>query len=536
MYEMNNSPTQSSSQLPPAMDLKPKYNDRESRIRNEALYFIGVSFLYGIFFTFCMYRNLFGATFLLYVIATVGVLCLFSQKINYKTNKETIIYFVLTILFGISTCITANLLLQFFNWCFVIMLFLLAMISQFFEKRDWNFGSYFIYLTRLFFSTIGYTFLPVSETFANLKNRKKMNHKRIVLILAGMFSALAALFIIFPLLLSSDMIFRNMFDRLFSVFSLTKLFSNLGTIIGLFITFILGFTLIYAFFYASCHAEYPEHPERHIPHCHPITGITFSTIIATIYLLYSGIQIIYLFAGTELPDGITYSEYAHSGFWQLVIVALINVCIVLGCMYLFSENICLKLILTVISACTYIMILSAAWRMYLYVKAYHLTFLRVLVFCSLAGLSIIMLGVILSIYIKKFPLVRFMIGVITCGYLVFSFAQPDYWIAKYNVSHIRHMSASDLDYLLYGLSLDAALAISEISTEQLSGEGFYDNEYINSDAGLYLTGGVNSSIYNYYKTIYENNKNLSFRKANYSRIRARRIAYEKLRELYNQNI
>lgn len=524
MYEINKNP---------ATSPEPKYNDREIQIRKEAFYFIGISFLYGILFTFCMYRNLFGATFLLYVIATVGVLYLFSQKINYKINKETIIYFSLTILFGISTCITANLLLQFLNWCFVILLFLLAMISQFFEKRDWNFGSYFIYLTKLFFSTIGYIFLPVSETFANLKKKKKINHKQTIPVLAGIFSALAALFIIFPLLLSSDMIFRNMFDRFFSVFNLIKLCSNLGTIIGVFITFILGFTLIYAFFYASCHAAYPEHPERHIPHYHPITGITFSSIIAAIYLLYSGIQIIYLFAGTGLPDGITYSEYAHSGFWQLVIVALINVCMVLGCMYLFRENGYLKLILTVISACTYIMILSAAWRMYLYVKAYHFTFLRVLVFYSLAGLSIIMLGVILSIYLKKFPLVRFMIGVITCGYLIFSFSQPDYWIAKYNVSHIRQMSASDLDYLLYGLSPDAAPAISKIRADQLSGEGFYDNEYTNSDAGSYLNGGMNENIYNYYKTIYEDNKNLSFRKANYSRIRARNIAYEKLKELYN---
>ncbi|XCP87067.1 DUF4173 domain-containing protein [Roseburia hominis] len=492
-----------------------------------------------------MYKNLFGTTFLLYAAGTVGVLYLFSEKINLKVNKETKIYFIEIILFGLSTCITASKLLQFFNWCFVIMLLLLAMISQFFEKRQWNLGSYFIYLAKLFFSTIGYTFLPVSEAFTSLKSKKKADHKKVKPVIFGIIAAVSALFIIFPLLLSSDMIFRTVFAKMFSPFNLIESFSNIDTVIGISITFIFGFTLIYALFYASCHAQYPEQPNRNMPYFHPITGITFSGIIAGIYLLYSGIQITYLFMGAGLPAGITYSEYARSGFWQLMLVAFINVCLVLGCMYLFSENKGLKILLTVISCCTYIMICSADWRMYLYVKAYHLTFLRVCVFYSLVILAILMLGVIISIYVKKFPLTHYIIGVITCGYLLFSFAQPDYWIAKYNVSHIQHMNVSDLDYLLYGLSLDAVPAISEIKAEQLSGEGFgfqsegsliysdmIDRQNDSSTLGETIVAEqINSNIYDYYRTIYDNNKDLAFRKANYSRIRAKNIAYDKLKEL-----
>lgn len=532
MYELNNGPIQNPSETSLIIDFKPKYNEKESKIRGESLYFIGISFLYGILFAFCMYRNLFGATFLLYAAATVGVLYLFIDKINFKVNKETKIYFIATILFGISTCITASKILQFFNWCFVIVLLLLAMVSQFFADRDWNLGTYILYLTKLFFSTIGYTFLPISETYANLKDKKRVNHKKLGLVLAGIIFAALALFIIFPLLLSSDMIFNNMFSNVFVLFNPSKFFSNISTVLGILLTFALGFTLIYAFFYASCHAEYPAHPKRCMPYFHPITGITFSAIIAAIYLLYSGIQILYLFAGTGLPEGITYSEYARSGFWQLVIVAFINVCMVLSCMYLFQENRWLKIVLTVISLCTYIMIVSAAWRMYLYVKAYHLTFLRVLVFFSLAVLAIIMSGVIVNIYHKKFPLVHYMIAVVTCGYLIFSFAQPDYWIAKYNISHIQQMNAFDLDYLLYGLSLDAAPAISEIRPEQLSGDGFYDEDYLNYNREIDTAVEIDSSIYNYYKTIYDSNKDISPRKANYSRMRARKIAYEKLKELH----
>ena len=45
----------------------------------------------------------------------------------------------------------------------------------------------------------------------------------------------------------------------------------------------------------------------------PVTGITFTGIMAAVYVLYSGIQIVVLFLrlDTGLPDGVTYSQYAH---------------------------------------------------------------------------------------------------------------------------------------------------------------------------------------------------------------------------------
>ena len=44
-----------------------------------------------------------------------------------------------------------------------------------------------------------------------------------------------------------------------------------------------------------------------------------------------------------------------------------------------GENVALRVVLTVFSACTYVMIASAAMRMLLYVDAYSLSFLRILV-------------------------------------------------------------------------------------------------------------------------------------------------------------
>lgn len=496
-------------------------NDREQFIKANFRYFGSISILYGILFAFCMYRNLFGATFLIYAAATVGVLVLFLGKIEMKLKRAAALYFAGVILCGISTCITSSCMLQWLNWCCVIGLLVLAMLRQFFDESRWNIISYVLNASVLFFTTIGYSFLPASETKRYAQKGKIKKDRRMKLVFTGIAAALGTLVIILPLLISSDMIFRGLFERFTGMFRMEKILPNLWTICGIVFTAFVGFALIYAFFYASCHAKFPAERERIIPRCPAMTGISFAAVIGGIYMFYCGVQIVYLFFGSEgkLPPGITYSEYARAGFWQLAAVAFLNIVMVLACMYLFEENRILKALLALICGLTFIMTASAAYRMYLYVAAYHLTFLRLLVFWALFILTVIMGGVVLGIYRKHFPLVRYMITVSVCGYLVFSFARPDYVTAKYNVDHMAVIGEDDLDYMLYGLSLDVSAVISEIEV---------NDTYAKDD--MELQGIVKGQLYGYFRTISENNEGIYLRKANYSRIRAKQTADEYLEQ------
>jgi hypothetical protein len=94
-------------------------------------------------------------------------------------------------------------------------------------------------------------------------------------------------------------------------------------------------------------------------------------------------------------------------------------------------------------------------RMVLYIKTYHLTFLRILVLWGLLVLTALFAGVILTLFQKNFSLFRYSVVVVTVCYLGLSFAHPDYWIAKYNVSHQNKAIAMDSGYLR-DLSADAA--------------------------------------------------------------------------------
>ena len=201
----------------------------------------------------------------------------------------------------------------------------------------------------------------------------------------------------------------------------------------------------------------------------PVTGITFTAVLAVIYVFYSMIQIIFLFLrpGSGLPDGMTYSQYAHEGFWQLLFVSVINFAAVLICMQVFGENRMLRILLCVISVCTCVMILSAAYRMMLYVGEYNLTFLRVLVLWFLAVLMLIFFGVIYSIFRRRFRLFKYIMLIVSVMYIGFSFSHVDRIIAGYNISNTESMNSEDVYYLMYGLSADAAPEIAQMNVGEL---------------------------------------------------------------------
>ena len=114
--------------------------------------------------------------------------------------------------------------------------------------------------------------------------------------------------------------------------------------------------------------------------------------------------------------------------------ALMNLVLVLTGLGFFRESRVLKGILLVISLCTFVMIASSAYRMLLYISVYQLTFLRILVLWALCTIAFLMAGVVGKTLKDAFPLFRYGLAVITCCYLVLSFGQPDYWIARYNIS------------------------------------------------------------------------------------------------------
>ena len=105
-------------------------------------------------------------------------------------------------------------------------------------------------------------------------------------------------------------------------------------------------------------------------------------------------------------------------YFQVMFVSVLNVILVLICHAIFSKSTVLNIVLTIMSACTYVMIASSALRMTMYIKAYDLTYMRILVFAALAVLAVVLAGVIVRIYADRFPLVRYSMFVIVTVYII----------------------------------------------------------------------------------------------------------------------
>ncbi|MDE7428515.1 MAG: DUF4173 domain-containing protein, partial [Lachnospiraceae bacterium] len=351
-------------------------------------------------------------------------------------------------------------------------------------------------------------FSPFGEMvsyFDAQKQEKTSKKNNFPAILIGVAIAIPLLIFMTMLLASADIVF----DKI--LVSITEVL-NIWTITKILFLMTVVFFSSYGTFAALCKKSVREEPrERTL--FDPIIAIIITSLLCVLYVFFSVIQILYLFIGNmELPAGYTYAGYAREGFFQLLAVCIINLIIVLTCLYLFRESKVLKAILTVICACTFIMIFSSALRMIMYINSFALTFLRVFVLWSLAVIFFLMAGITATIFWKRFPLFLYGMVTITVFYITLSFSHPDYLIARYDLSH-------DSDrYYLGKLSTDAAPAILDPSInpyftdiQEALVEPYNADEYYD----LYW-------VQDYYYSAEKLTKNMHLRNFNFSLYRAQK--------------
>ena len=442
----------------PVMTARKDYDTIFTKKFKENFSFFGIgSLLYGIFYAFCLYHNTSGITYPFFVIGTLCYFFFSVQKLGVPYKKNSIFYVISLVLLGISNCLTTSPQLLFMNKCGIFLLSFILMLHTMYNDKEWNLPKYFV----AFFETIGTCFACLFRPFNDMvsyfdaQKQDKTGKKSYFLpVLIGVAITFPLLAVITALLSSADIVFAKMIDRVLASF-------NFVTVFELFFLVLFVFFCSYAVYAALCMKNVQEEV-REQRKWEPVIAIIFTAALSIVYLLFSVIQIMYLFIGNmQLPESYTYSGYAREGFFQLLAVCIMNLLLVLICLHLFRENIVLKIILTVICGCTYIMILSSALRMIMYINRYNLTFLRIFVLWSLAVIFLLMAGVTISIYIKRFPLFSYGLTIVAIFYIGLSFAHPDYWIARYNLNsaHLEYLNEYDVidstDYLC-SLSSDAA--------------------------------------------------------------------------------
>ncbi len=217
-------------------------------MKNNAPFFLGLSLGYGVCFAIAFYKNFIGITYPFITAATLGACGLFLKKYGIPWKKSNWWYIGGAMLLGISTVLTTNGFVIFFNTIGILLLISVFMVRQFYHDREWNMGQYICNLLFLYLCMVP----EVASPFIHLadyleKNWKKgPKNKNAAYVLAGILIGLPMLFAVVWLLSSADQIFSKLVGSIFRNLWSQVIFSpNVFLVVFLVALGFLGFTVFF---------------------------------------------------------------------------------------------------------------------------------------------------------------------------------------------------------------------------------------------------------------------------------------------------
>ena len=177
-----------------------------------------------------------------------------------------------------------------------------------------------------------------------------------------------------------------------------------------------------------------------------------------LFAAFVAVQLATLFKGhgyVMRTAGLTYSEYLHQGFWQLIAAAALTLAVIAAARRWTvrlggSDDRVQRLLLGGLCLLTLVVLASAWQRLDLYVEAYGMTRLRVLVEWALLFLGGLFLVVLVAHRAPWFP--RAAVGFAGVALLALALSNPEGRIASHNLAHGHDLPG--------GLSDDAAIALN----------------------------------------------------------------------------
>jgi Domain of unknown function (DUF4173) len=195
--------------------------------------------------------------------------------------------------------------------------------------------------------------------------------------------------------------------------------------------------------------------------------------LALLDLLFASfvvVQLEFLFGGrsrVERTTGLTYAEYARSGFWQLLVVAALTLVVIAVSARVAprgsrSDRILLRVLLGMLGALTLVIIASALSRLKVYDDAYGFTRERVAVGVIEAWLGVVFVLILAAgATLRAGWLPRAAAATAVLALLATAIADPDSVIANHDIDRYQRTGQIDVVYLS-GLSADAIIALERL--------------------------------------------------------------------------
>ena len=438
-----------------------------------------------------------------------SMVLIYFIAINGIRNKNGLFgYFLIgsSMLVALTFAIYTNPLIRSLNRIFVPSTLIMGFMILNYKDVDFNLGNFINgFLKRIFTHSFkGITKVP-DVTFKLLKGKAIKKDKEVYKsILQGILISIPVIFLLGSLLSGADNVFGYYIKNLNEAVTLFRIGDSFWQLISSIFVAVYIFGLIWSFRY-KFRDESDQYFEKKT--MEPIKIITLLIIINMLYLVFTKVQISYLYAGDVklLPGGLSYSEYARKGFFELVIVTIINMVLISFLKAKVIEedeklSITLNVLYTLIVGFTLNMMFSAFYKMNMYVEAFGYTRLRILV-----QLFIILLGIVIILQLihiwMRISMFKPILVVAVMFYLFINFFNIDAFIARKNIEVYKDkgMNESYLKMLSFDALKEMDKALEDGKIDQIT----YNN-WIKVNKDNLDTNNDKWYEYNYY--IKESNK------------------------------
>lgn len=373
-----------------------------------------------------------------------------------------------SLLLAVSFALASTPFLRLWNFLILLMLLPLHALSFAGARIPWQRPA--MLWERLLLLLLG-LFGRLGAAFAALlPARRRQDPGRLLAAALGTAGTLVLLGILVPVLVSADALFaaatvqfRTLIRTHFTA-ALWKL-----TAAAVMTPFVFG--LLHSL-------RRPDPLSRGMKPLPAVDGLGFLLMLAALdglYLLFLAVQSAGLFGGAEYlaRRGISYARWARSGFFQMVGVTVVNLGVLLAGLTFSRRTGRIFSALRALSGGlileSLVLLISAAWRMYLYICAYGLSFKRLVTFWGM-GLMALLFGVAArKIRRPDRGFFRLAAPIALAGWLILNCIPVDCLVAKDQVDrYLAGKSASiDVEYLLYDLSYDTLAQLERLDGGQV---------------------------------------------------------------------
>lgn len=446
--------------------------ERKEKLRS----FLAALFV-GFIFDRVLYAGLQGLGLTIFTLCFVALFfIMLGDKLKLKNNKRLLLLIPLVII-AFRSSIYNSKPIYYLNFIALPTMVLGTLLAIWYEEAEYYKPKF---ISLMFNHVFIHSFANLSSPFKIIRDRffakEKIKFKIKPQVLTGIIISIPLAIVILVFLSSADQIFDY---YIVEFVNSINIFNNDNFITVLSHLFVIFASFIYFFIFYWGISDQKE-LATNLNTDSKIDPLTLSipvTALNVIYLFFSIIQFSYLYGDGTLPAGVSYSEYARRGFFELVAVTVINLSLIIfGLKHTkpCSEKLksyC-RILYTLLGLFTLNMLYSAHYKMSLYEESYGFTYLRVYVHLFMVLLLILILFSLVNIWYNKINLPKTILIASIVFYTFLNVINVDVFIAKRNIDLYYKNNKIDIGYLT-DLSIDAWPYIEEFieKNPELASEG-----------------------------------------------------------------